>query len=584
MKSKKAAILTLFVIVGSISLLHVNIEFGSGTLTRFTCYEELKQFLQLKPRYGLYYGQWTFQRDLTEGRMTLDSAKTQSNSLPDYSNTNTQVEGVDEADIVKTDNEHIYLISGEKVIIIKAYPAEEARILSEISLNTSVSQLFINGERLVIFYENRSKDYGQTFIAIYEISNKEAPTLRRTASADGEYYNSRMIGSHVYVITRKQARVIDDEVNLPQIRYEQENKTVPANEIYYSGIQDYGYVFSTIISVNVLEDEQAPTYKIILTGWATNMYVSMENIYLAICYYDKTFIHRIQIENGEIHDAITGEVPGTVLNQFSMDEHAGYFRIATTSQQSMIRQNNVYTLDSNLNVVGELENIAPGETIYSARFMGNIGYLVTFKKVDPFFVIDLSNPSMPKILGELKITGYSDYLHVYGEQHVIGIGKETAESDKGDFSWYQGVKITLFDVTDVTEPKELAKYEIGDRGTDSPVLRDHKAFLFNKEAELLVMPVSIVTIDGNKDPNVPLWTAGRLTWQGACVFAISLTANEKIVVRGMITHIENNVLDTSLHITRTLYIGEVLYTISANKIKMNSLVDLSQVNELSLIP
>jgi uncharacterized secreted protein with C-terminal beta-propeller domain len=247
-------------------------------------------------------------------------------------------------------------------------------------------------------------------------------------------------------------------------------------------------------------------------------------------------------------------------------------------------QNNVYILNMDLNIVGKLEDIAPGEKIHSARFMGDTFYLVTFRKIDPLFVINLLDPYDPKIVGELEITGYSDYLHVYDENHVIGVGKETIGAEEGDFSWYQGVKISLFDVSDVTAPIELAKYEIGDRGTDSPVLNDHKAFLFDREKNLLVLPVLVAKINESQYPNgVPPYTYGEAVWQGAYVFTISLELEEKLIPRGTITHIENgNVHNTSNYITRTLFIGNVLYTISESKIKINSLLDLSEIKELNL--
>jgi inhibitor of cysteine peptidase len=279
-----------------------------------------------------------------------------------------------------------------------------------------------------------------------------------------------------------------------------------------------------------------------------------------------------------------------VLNQFSMDEYAGYFRIATTFRTSGSSQNNVYVLDMDLNIVGRLEGLAPKETIYSARFMGDRCYLVTFRKVDPLFVIDLKNPYDPEVLGQLKITGYSDYLHPYDEDHVIGVGKETVEAEQGDFSWYQGVKISLFDVSDVENPKEIAKYEIGDRGTDSPVLSDHKAFLFDKLKNLLVMPVSVAEIDENKYLNgVPLTARGDFVWQGAYVFDISL--DEGLVLKGRITHLEDDsdlmksgyYFSSPFSVKRSLYIDNVLYTISDKKIKMNSLEDLEQINEIELL-
>ncbi len=241
----------------------------------------------------------------------------------------------------------------------------------------------------------------------------------------------------------------------------------------------------------------------------------------------------------------------------------------------------------NLAIVGKLEDLAPGEKIYSARFMGDRCYLVTFRKVDPLFVIDLKYPSNPMVLGELKITGYSDYLHPYDANHIIGIGKETVAAKEGDFAWYQGVKISLFDVSDVGAPKEIAKYEIGDRGTNSPVLKDHKALLFDKSKSLLVIPVLVAQIDEERYPNeVPPNAYGSYVWQGAYVFDI--TFDKGIVLKGRITHIGSdgsgmdNVFFSSYSVKRSLYIGNVLYTISDSKIKMNNLETLEEINELEL--
>lgn len=282
----------------------------------------------------------------------------------------------------------------------------------------------------------------------------------------------------------------------------------------------------------------------------------------------------------------SGEVPGMVLNQFSMDEYDGYFRVATTTREGTSR-NHIYVLDMALNITGSLENLAPGETIYSARFMGERCYLVTFKQVDPLFVIDLKDPYDPEVLGYLKVTGYSDYLHPYDEAHIIGIGKET--TDAGEFAWYQGVKISLFDVTDVGNPREISKLEIGDRGTDSPVLWDHKAFLFDKSRNLLVMPILVAEVDQSEYPGgVPSWAHGEPVWQGAYVFNVSL--DQGIQVKGRITHIDSPAeleqdyyyFYSSFSVERSLYIGDVLYTISDAKIKMNNLENLDYINEVQL--
>ncbi|MDH5690022.1 MAG: beta-propeller domain-containing protein, partial [Candidatus Bathyarchaeota archaeon] len=201
---------------------------------------------------------------------------------------------------------------------------------------------------------------------------------------------------------------------------------------------------------------------------------------------------------------------------------------------------------------------------------------------------DLTAPTAPKVLGSLKVTGYSGYLHPYDENHLIGIGKETVASEKDDFAWYQGVKISLFDVSDVSNPVELAKYEIGDRGTDSPVLWDHKALLFDRARNLLVLPIMLAEIDPSQyNGEVPPDAYGEYVWQGAYVFDISLDGLE---LRGRITHMEDNAdllnlgyyFGSSYSVERSLYIDNVLYTISGMKVKMNSLETLAEINAVEL--
>jgi uncharacterized secreted protein with C-terminal beta-propeller domain len=243
----------------------------------------------------------------------------------------------------------------------------------------------------------------------------------------------------------------------------------------------------------------------------------------------------------------------------------------------------VYVLDMNLTVVGRLENLAPGENFHSARFMGNRCYLVTFKKTDPLFVIDLSNATNPLVLGELKIPGYSDYLHPYDETHLIGVGKNTVEAEEGEFAWYQGIKVSLFDVSNVTNPVQDASYVIGDRGSDTPVLTDPKAFLFDRSKNLLAIPVMVAKIDESKYPSpVPPYAYGEPVWQGAYVFDISLYHD--LVLEGRITHlnIDMSINEQEYWVQRSLYIGDVLYTVSDRMVKMNSLEDLSPIGEVAL--
>jgi uncharacterized secreted protein with C-terminal beta-propeller domain len=332
--------------------------------------------------------------------------------------------------------------------------------------------------------------------------------------------------------------------------------------------------------MNVQNITEEPSHKTIMTGGASDMYVSMNNVYISYPGGDKTSLYRIHIEGNTISPEAQGEVPGNILNQFSMDEHNGYFRVATTTWEET-QKNNVYVFNMNLTMVGNLSGLAPGEHIYSARFMGNKCYLVTFVSIDPLFVIDLSDPANPAVLGQLKIPGYSDYLHPYDENHLIGVGKHTIEADQEYFAWYQGVKIALFDVSNVSNPVQIANYTIGDRGSDSPVLRDHKAFLFDRQRNLLVIPALVAEIDPSEYPGeIPPYAYGKPVWQGAMVFNVTLERGFEL--RGGITHVENAAeqQDWNYYVQRSLYIENVLYTISNVKVKMNSLEDLTLIKEI----
>jgi uncharacterized secreted protein with C-terminal beta-propeller domain len=418
-----------------------------------------------------------------------------------------------------------------------------------------------------------------------------------------------MIGDYVYVVVNQvimQPRLngtdIYMEVTLPTISGDYTRQIQPT-EIYYIDVPDVSYQLTTIIAVNVMNDAQEPTYEPFLTGYSTNMYVSLNNMYLVApntnWYFfldgedeprQETLVYRIELDQEQVNILSEGTVSGYVLNQFSMDEYNGYFRIATTTDvwwSGEVSTNQLFILDMNLDVVGKLEDLAPGETIYSARFMGDRGYIVTFRKIDPLFVLDLADPTAPTVLGQLKVTGYSDYLHPYDENHILGIGKETEASDEGDFAWYQGVKMSLFDVSDVSNPVEVAKYEIGDRGTDSPILHDHKALLFDESRNLLVIPVLVAELDPTRYPGeVPDWAYGEYVWQGACVFDISPGGIE---YRGGITHLEDSADLKSGYwsyyeyfVERAFYIGNVLYTVSDRLVKLNDLGSLDLLNEIEL--
>lgn len=592
---------------------------------KFSSMAELKEFLEEnKASVGTQYRYDGMLKNamMPLGMQALAMEATADSGGTDYSQTNVQVEGVDEADFVKTDGEYLYIISGNRLVIVSAYPADDAEIVSQREIRGRPMEIFINGDDLVVFSEDipiKIEDYaeeaiapgyfyqGNVLIAQYDISDRSDPELVEQTAVEGDYFGSRMIGRHVYAVVNKY--IYEDEMEPPVI-YKNGILETGFPDVYYFDIPCPSYRYTTIISVDL--DNQKEESRIFLTGGASNMYVSEGSIYVthdtdidlleernaseasgwSYEGREATSIHRISIDDGEIDVEASGYVPGHVLNQFSMDEYDGHFRIATTtghvarSADDASSKNHVYVLDMDLDVVGKLEDLAPGEKIYSARFMGSKGYMVTFRKVDPLFVIDLSDPENPGVLGKLKIPGYSDYLHPVNETHVIGLGKEAIPADEGDFSWYQGVKLSLFDVSDVEKPKEVSKYVIGDRGTDSYALHDHRAFLFSAEKDLLVIPINLAEIDEEQYPaGVDPWQSGDYTFQGAYVFSV----NDGFRLRGRISHSGDEEFDKMGYyyysdnaVKRSLYIEDVLYTLSDSKVKMNDLESLEEIKEVSL--
>ncbi len=642
-------------------------------LMNFGSYSELTDFLtssfQQSSRYNWNFGapmDKSFEISMVTENLAVDGS---GGEVVDYSQTNVQVAGVDEPDIVKTDGTYLYIVSGNKVIIVKAYPAKDAVIEGEITFDeyVTVQNIFISGRRLVVFattydhpvYKALIEDdvvssswYSSpdTYVKIFDIEDMKNPELKRDIVVGGSFSGARMIGDYVYVITTQYSYSYDlpEEDIIPRLLIDGKVHEISISDIYYVDIPEKSSTFTNILSVHVHDDEQEVNEKAFLLGNSQTLYVSKDNIYVAYStqYYDydllediidevllpvlpesikseletiktltledyqkktvsewilqnyaenmgeeqkqniakeivrrteRTIIHRISISDGEVTYEAQGNVPGFVNNQFSISEYDGHLRVSTTTQGWMIRsylsnvdsQNNVYVLNMDLEIVGSVEDLATGEQIYATRFIGDKCYLVTFKQIDPFFVIDLGDPGNPEVLGELKIPGFSTYLHPYDETHIIGIGRDGGK-----------VKISLFDVSDLSNPVELSKYEVENTEnswgwTQSSALYEHKAFLFDREKNLLVLPI------------------GDYSKQSAYVFDISV--ENGIELKGTVTHdlemqseetdsddIYYYNYDYENSIKRTLYIDDVLYTISDNMVKMNNLNTLDEINSVSL--
>jgi len=597
-----------------------------GGLKQFASASEVRAYLAAHTPSGTGTGTWNRAVDGIAPQAVSGVAEKSGAELPsldisaDHSTTNVQVQGVDEADIVKNDGRYIYVISGGELAIVDAYPGEKAKILSETRVNGTPVEIFLSGDRLVVFssgegyYPVMYKTGGMvapryvrtlSHAYVYSLGDRSNPELVRDITFSGTYYDSRMIGDMVYVITNENVYYGMGEIPMPEVKDGAGTTIEPP--VSYFDVSFDSYTFSTISSFSMGDDRtlSAGSY---LLGYTSTLYVSQDNIYMAFRKpvairevpvvgkdlvaspvrqqptEEVTAIYRFAIRNGEIRFSSNGEVTGHLLNQFSMDESGGDLRVATTVQgygtSGSYEYNNVFILDSGMKTVGSLKYIAPDEKIYSTRFLGDRLYMVTFKRIDPLFVIDLSDPTNPGILGKLKIPGYSDYLHPYDQDHIIGVGKETESNEWGGVST-SGLKLALFDVSDVNHPSEVDHVEIGDAGSDSEALRDHKAFLFSKEKDLLVIPVrevQKVLLKGDYTPYT------QKVWQGAYVFSVS--PSKGFTLRGKVTHSSEDsqgyYWGSRDAVKRSLYIGDVLYTLSSAEIIATDLKSMTLIREIPL--
>lgn len=592
---------------------------------------------------------------------TNTSAKTVS-----HSETNIQVQGVDESDSVKvSDNGYIYQIYNNQVRVIKGFPIadiSQSTTLNFPDTNFYPTGLYVQNNKLVVLgnsWQNLPQTtsskmavgwwfwntYSQTRVLVYDVSNPDKPQQERDVAIDGDYLDSRRIGDDVFFITRTYPHYYmygDTTANLkladmlPTIVDTKSGKTtkklLPLSDIsYFPNFVEPDYVIAA--SINTVHPEQAINTKAYL-GAGELIYASTQNLYLSASKYHfnstgdiavgnvelpttnkntvTTQLFKFAIQNGQLNFTAAGEVPGTALNQFSMDENGDYFRIATTTQNWFNNNNKSYNslfvLNKDMKTVGKIDSLAEGEQIYSTRFLGDRCYIVTFRLVDPLFAIDLSTPTNPTVMGELKIPGYSNYLHPYDETHLIGFGKDAAvyqsEQPNSDQFWaggsafYQGLKVALFDVADMKNPKELYSVTIGDRGSNSPLLWNHKALYWDSERHLFGFPVELYQLPNGFNPKEP-WQYGLTSYQGAYIYEV--TPEKGFNLKAKLTHIPDSI--TPIHITgenyeynywdwttydlfidRMIRIDNSLYTLSNKQMNVYDLNDYQQQGSLMFNP
>ena len=591
------------------------LETGAGLqyeLRTFSSYTELRQYIEeslnnAAPPY-VYDG-----KVVIEETGSSPKTMTTGENTHDFSTTNVQVEGVDEMDIVKTDGEYIYLARNDMLYIIKAYPWQNATILFTMEMNYTIRGLFLSADRLIVLGTSYTsppfRPYlyrfpGSGVVEIYDTSSKDNPVKVSRIDLEGTIFNARMVEDHIYVITTESPYVLIKKDNTsttitpPEIIVNGERIKIPPEKIYHPPESQYDCIMAYVTAIDITNGNVTDDMAVI-TGTTTTMYASHSNLYLACIDYgvyhilesddslvyettldkkvkEKTIIYRISMKEGKIKYACHGEIPGRILNQFSMDEHGSFFRIATTSGDvwNGNSTNGVYILDMKLQIVASLENIAPGERIYAVRFYGDRAYVVTFRNIDPFFVLDLSNPYHPEILGELKLPGFSTYLHPYDESHIIGIGRETTNSSYGQ-TIITGLKISFFDVSDPENPVEISREVIEGESIICPALWDHKALLFDRDKHLLVIPVTKehFFIKAMTSDREEVYTS--IPFSGVYVYSVDPSSG--VIYVGKVP--QNDSMST---VNRILYIDNVLYTISDGKIRMTDLSTLRVLGDINL--
>ena len=530
--------------------------------------------------------------------------------------TNTQVDGVSEADIVKTDGDYIYYSTTDTIDIVLMGEDGDMEHVAKIKDQEFcyTLDLFLHESKLVVLASSNTgldsqrkmaadssgESRSSVKITIYDVSDPSSPQVDRILTQEGDYKDARMIGSQLYVVSQdfmylQETNKAEPSSFIPSISDSSNTslQMLPADSIYLLP-QIETSCYNIISAVDVTDASSAFNTKAIL-GSSSQMYVSTNSMYLVSESYDNVStisysnIYKVELSGSEIALTASGRVKGSVLNQFSMDEYDGYFRIATQLYDARNNRttNNLYVLDENLSLFSYLENIAEGEEIKSVRFMGNKVYLVTFRQVDPLFAIDLSDPSQPVILGQLKIPGFSTYMHPISDNLIVGLGYDTQEIDDGygnTFTVTGGIKLSLFDVSDMENPTEINYIIVGDVGSDSPALYDHKAFLYYEEKGIIGIPA---TLTQNLTPNAGYYDAQyENVFNGYLLFQIS---DGKLTELGRITHQSEEaqqdltqLLDQSLSIRRGVYRGDYIYTISDLKIKSTGLNDMKDVKEVSI--
>ncbi|MDN5708665.1 MAG: beta-propeller domain-containing protein [Planococcus sp. (in: firmicutes)] len=564
-----------------------------------------------------------FYRGFGEGvEEAEDSASGEAGGMGggDHSSTNNQVEGIDEGDIVQTDGNYLYSVSESRVVISDIRDPENMELAAVLEFDgeTYPEELFLFGDTLAVIssrfslmetegdaeMESFMPYSGITAVSLYDVASPENPQLIREFGNEGSFNNARLSSGILYYVSNVFPNywILEEQPDIelrPRLFDSAQGgglEPLPYEDLtILPGTMEGSYSVITAVSM------EAPALNEISTkgflGGNEQLYMNEQHLYLTASAFETaegefedtalwvpqqadTEIFKFGLDGTLVEFIASARVKGSLLNQFSMDEFEGHFRLATTEgvgwSPASESKNHLFILNEQLEQVGSVENLAPDERIYSVRFIGSKAYMVTFRETDPLFAIDVSDPADPEVLGELKIPGFSNYLHPLDDKHLIGFGYDTKiEAVKGGGEpriVTGGMKISLFDVSDMGNPKETDTEIIGGPGTYSALQYDHKALFRHEQQSLFGFPVSIYEGDGEEYIEFEA--------EGALIYSIT---PEGIELSGDLTQASDQPYeDWNTSVQRLAYAKDALYTVANTEIRSYRLSDFEPLHTLPL--
>lgn len=492
-----------------------------------------------------------------------------------FSDTNVRTEGVGEADIVKTDGSYLYTLkANSQEISIVDIRSDQMKVVSSISLNENfqASEFYLSDQKLFVLgnMQNTQVDSDSktlyrgscTRIQTYDLADINNPKSIGTVDQSGYYRTSRFKDGYLYVFSDYYIYDTITKKDYPSYVPLVGDNLLKQSDIYLP-TNHAADQYLVVSSVSASSPDKAADQKAVMSENG-EVYVSENNIYIYeytnssiladnLAAKNQTILRKLSYNKGKLSGSAQGKVKGYLNDSFSIDEYDNTLRLVTTVTHnvgSSSQSNSVYVLDADLKTIGKIEDLAKNEQVYSARFLGDTGYFVTYEQTDPLFSVDFSDPENPKILGKLKIPGFSEYLHFYSDNLLLGIGMDTDENGITN-----GVKISMFDISDPSDVKEVSKYTL-DQYYYSDVFSDYRAALVDPEKNLIGFP-------------------------------LSGSANQYVILsydkdQGFQVQMQEEVNGNSYLGTRGVYANEKFYVINGNAIEAYRMGDYVKIDDLLL--